>query len=289
MVRWNRGHRSRNVEYRGRARGGRAVAGGVGGLGLVGVVIAVVVSLLGGGGGGGGFDIGIPRLDELGPAPGAGPVGAPPERNEFLEFVFDDVQATWDELFAGGGSRYEPSRLVIFDAAVETDGCGVAGSEVGPFYCPADAMVYLDQTFFDQLAGRFGAPGDFAQAYVIAHEVGHHVQNITGLSDQVRRLQSEQPDARNALSVRLELQADCLAGVWGHSAAAGGLLEPGDLEEGLDAAAAVGDDRIQSFATGRVNPESFTHGSAEQRVRWFRRGFDGGDPSACDPFSVDDP
>ncbi len=165
-------------------------------------------------------------------------------------------------------------------------GCGDAASEMGPFYCGADEKVYLDLGFYRELASRFGAPGAFAQAYVVAHEVGHHVQSLLGISQKVHRAQSQRPQDRNALSVRLELQADCLAGVWGFQARQRGLLDPGDLEAGLAAAAAIGDDRLQRQAGRRVNPESFTHGSSEERVRWFRRGFEAGEPSACDTFKA---
>ncbi len=280
-MRYRRGHRSTDVEYRGRSRG-RQVAGGVGGLGIVGVLLAVLFGAFGGGGGG--FDIGA-SLDGLdtGQVPSSsGPAELPP-RNDFLEFVFDDVQDTWDELFADGS--YRRARFVIFDETVSTDGCGSATAAVGPFYCPADERVYLDQAFLGELQRRFGAPGDFAQAYVVAHEVGHHVQNFVGISADVRQAQQENPDQANDLSIRLELQADCLAGVWGYSAEQRDLLERGDLEEGLDAAAAVGDDNIQRQSTGTVNRESWTHGSGEQRVEWFSRGFDTGDPQECDTFS----
>jgi hypothetical protein len=174
--------------------------------------------------------------------------------------------------------------MVLFREAVRS-ACGIAGSATGPFYCPGDAKVYLDLSFFDELRRRFGAPGDFAQAYVIAHEVGHHVQNLLGIEREVRRLQADRPDAANDLSVRMELQADCLAGVWGHSTAQRGILEEGDVEEGLNAAAAIGDDRIQRQMQGYVQPESFTHGSSQQRVEWFRKGLSTGDPDACDTFS----
>ena len=166
-------------------------------------------------------------------------------------------------------------------------GCGTGSAATGPFYCPADQKIYLDLGFFRQLAQRFRAPGDFAQAYVVAHEYGHHIQTITGISGQVEQASQENPEQRNALSVRVELQADCLAGVWAHSTFERGLLEQGDLEEGLTAAASVGDDRIQAETTGRISPETFTHGTAEQRAGWFKRGFDQGDASACDTFSND--
>lgn len=196
---------------------------------------------------------------------------------------FNDVQHQWERALAGRG--YQDAKLVLFWDATRS-GCGEAGAEMGPFYCPVDHRVYLDLGFYRELAARFGAPGAFAQAYVVAHEVGHHVQSVLGIERQVRDAQRGDPRARNALSVRLELQADCLAGVWGHAARARGLLDPGDLEAGLGAAAAIGDDRLQKAATGRVQPESFTHGSSAQRVEWFRRGFDSGDLRACDTFAA---
>ncbi|MDQ1708915.1 MAG: uncharacterized protein QOG49_300, partial [Frankiaceae bacterium] len=188
------------------------------------------------------------------------------------------------DIFAKGGKTYQKAQLELFTAAVST-GCGEASSAVGPFYCPADHIVYLDLDFFKELQTKFAAPGDFAQAYVIAHEFGHHVQSLLGIESQVRQQQQAHPSQVNEYSVRLELQADCFAGVWGHAAYAGDQLDPNDLKEGLDAAAAVGDDRLQKQATGRVNQESWTHGSSAQREKWFQKGFDSGDPQACDTFS----
>ena len=199
--------------------------------------------------------------------------------------VLADTEDTWNAIFRGAGQAYREPTLVLFSAQVRS-ACGLASAAVGPFYCPGDSKVYIDLAFFDQLGRRFGAPGDFAQAYVIAHEVGHHVQNLLGISDQVRSQQQRMSRAQgNELSVRLELQADCLAGVWGHHQQRRNLLEPGDIEEGMDAASAVGDDNMQRQATGTVQPESWTHGSAAQRQSWFRRGLEGGDPDACDTFS----
>ena len=203
---------------------------------------------------------------------------------EFVAFVVTDVQNTWEGMFERSGTEYQRTTLVLFTQATQS-GCGAASSATGPFYCPLDGKVYLDLAFFRELEARFGAPGDFAQAYVIAHEFGHHVQNLLGIDDEVRRGQRENPDEANELSVRLELQADCFAGVWGYSAYEQRLLEEGDLEEGIGAASAVGDDRIQEAARGRVDPESFTHGSAEQRVTWFLKGFERGDPNDCDTFA----
>ena len=254
-----------------------------GGLGVVGVIVALLFGVLGGGSGG--FDIG-PALDNF-PGMGVQEGGAPPADDDvaqFVQFVVDNVQDSWSETFREANVQYQTTRLVLFEGATQT-GCGVGSSSTGPFYCPADRKVYLDLGFFRELRQRFGAPGDFAQAYVIAHEFGHHVQNVLGISDEVRREQQASPDDANELSVLLELQADCLAGVWAHAAAQQDLLEPGDLQEGLAAAAAVGDDRIQREATGRVDPETWTHGSSEQRTEWFQRGFDAGAIDDCDTFS----
>jgi predicted metalloprotease len=206
------------------------------------------------------------------------PPPAPPPDDQlgrFASVVLKDTEDRWGEIFASAGSRYEQPRLVLFDHAVAS-ACGSASSAVGPFYCPLDHKVYLDLSFFDELDRRFGASGDFAAAYVIAHEIGHHVQNLMGLSGK---------EESNAYSVRLELQADCLAGVWGNRAnRERGLIEPGDFEEGLRAASAIGDDRLQRLTRGQVQPESFTHGSSEQRTSWLRRGLESGEVSACDTF-----
>ena len=257
------------------------MGGGVGGIGLV---VLLLFYLLGGGGG---ADAG--PLDPLPQMPGAqGETGPDPDAQlkDFASFVVQDVQGSWTTTFANAGKQYQPTKLVLFDGATRT-GCGVGSSQTGPFYCPLDRKVYLDLGFFRELRSRFDAPGDFAQAYVIAHEFGHHVQNLLGVMDDVQRKQSAGSADANDLSIRLELQADCLAGVWAHSAYEQELLESGDLEEGLAAAAAVGDDRIQEQSTGRINRESWTHGSSEQRTTWFKTGFDRGDPSACDTFSGD--
>jgi uncharacterized protein len=199
---------------------------------------------------------------------------------DFTTFVFNDAQRVWGKLLPG---KYEEARLAIFREGVDT-GCGYAGAEVGPFYCPADQRVYIDLSFFSQLRQRFGAPGDFAQAYVIAHEVGHHVQRQLGIERKVRAMQEHDPSKANELSVKMELQADCFAGMWGHSTDSRKLLESGDVEEALGAATAIGDDRLQKQAGARVNPESWTHGSSEQRVHWFRRGLENGSIDACDTF-----
>jgi hypothetical protein len=218
-----------------------------------------------------------------------GPVVASPDEErlrDFITFVLNDVQATWDqELPKQANTQYQHATLVLFRDATQT-ACGVGEAATGPFYCPGDNKVYIDLGFYQALSERFGAPGDFAQAYVLAHEIGHHLQVLLGIERQVREAQGSRPDQANELSVRMELQADCYAGAWGHSASQRGKLETGDVEEGLGAAAAVGDDRIQKATTGRVSPENFTHGSAEQRVSWFRRGMENGRLADCDTFGA---
>lgn len=206
------------------------------------------------------------------------------ELKRFVSVVLADTEDVWHELFQQQGKTYRNPKLVMFSGQVDS-ACGRASASMGPFYCPADSKVYIDLRFYDEMKTKFKSPGDFAQAYVIAHEIGHHVQNVTGISSQVRRLQQENPDDANDLSIRQELQADCLAGVWGYSTYQRDILESGDLEEGLGAAAAVGDDRIQKTSTGQINPDTWTHGSSEQRMKWFRIGFDTGDPAECDTFS----
>lgn len=218
--------------------------------------------------------------------PSAPPRSGPPdERVRFVSFVVDDVQRTWEKEFARGGARYEHAKLVLFRDATRS-GCGFAEAAMGPFYCSEDRKVYLDLGFFDELRSRFGAPGEFAEAYVIAHEFGHHVQTLLGTEAKVHRAMVDRPNVRNQLSVRLELQADCLAGVWAHSTGERQILEKGDVESGLAAAAAVGDDRLQRTAGGRVNPERWTHGSSRERVEWFRRGLETGRANACDTFAA---
>ena len=203
---------------------------------------------------------------------------------KFMRFVLDDAQDNWTTVFAAFGAEYPRAKLVLFRDQVAT-GCGGATSASGPFYCPADQKIYIDLNFYDELRRRFGAPGDFAQAYVLAHEIGHHVQNVLGTERKMRTLQQRNPSARNELSVRLELQADCYAGIWGHHAQQAGRLEAGDVQEALSAASAVGDDRISEMSGSTIRPESFTHGSAEQRMTWFRRGFDTGEMRSCDTFA----
>jgi len=296
------------MKWRGRGGGGRiedrrGAGGGLGGGGIplpmgkagggLGLIIALVIFLLFGGGlpgGGGGLGVDpgtgqfeqapAPTEEELQQAPADDPA-------KFVDFVAGDVDATWKKLFADSGKTYEPPIIVLYDSQVST-ACGNAPSTVGPFYCPRDRKVYLDLPFMEQLQQRLGANGDFAQAYIIAHEIGHHVQNLLGVMDDVNLAQQESPDEANELSVRLELQADCLAGIWAHSAVRQeDLLETGDLEEAMTAAAAVGDDRIQKQSGGEVNPDTFTHGTGEQRVTWFRNGFETGVPSGCDTFKGD--
>jgi predicted metalloprotease len=226
------------------------------------------------------------EADDRAQAP-AGAGATPDEGSEFVRVVLADTEDTWRELLARNGMRYQEPTVVLFTEAVES-ACGFASAAVGPFYCPADGRVYIDLAFYRDLKERFGASGDFAEAYVIAHEIGHHVQNLMGISEQVHAAQQQRGgEEANALSVLLELQADCLAGVWAyHADAERQLLESGDVEEGLNAAAAIGDDRIQRRSTGRVSPESWTHGSSEQRVRWFRRGMESGRIDSCDTFSA---
>lgn len=203
---------------------------------------------------------------------------------QFVSFVLDDVQGNWERILPETARvPYRHAKLVLFREAYPS-ACGMAQDAIGPFYCPEDEKVYLDLSFFDELRSRFRAPGEFAQAYVIAHELGHHVQKILGIEPKVRRLQQARPDEANPLSVRLELQADCFAGVWGHTTEQRRIVSESDVEDALNAAAAVGDDRLQRMATGRVSPETFTHGSSAQRVHWFRQGFDSGDISACNTF-----
>ena len=204
---------------------------------------------------------------------------------EFISFVLDDVQKNWSRILPEARNiPYRHAKLVLFRDAYPS-GCGMAQEAIGPFYCPEDEKVYLDLSFFEELRARFHAPGQFAQAYVIAHELGHHVQDLLGTLPKVHRLQQTRPDEANPLSVRLELQADCYAGIWGHTTEQRGIVDQSDIESALNAAAAVGDDRLQRMATGRVSPETFTHGTSAQRVHWFKRGFDTGDLGACNTFT----
>jgi uncharacterized protein len=282
-MRWRDARRSENVEDRRGMSVGRAGAG-IGGAGLL---LLLLLSWLSG-------QNPLELLQQVGPVPDAAEVGpggaAAPgaagndEAGDFVRAVLGDTEDAWVRIFSAAGRRYVEPRLVLFSDAVQS-ACGFGSAAAGPFYCPGDSKLYLDLAFFEELNRRFGAPGDFAAAYVIAHEVGHHVQHLLGIEGQVDRLRRQGSEAdANALSVRLELQADCFAGVWGHHASRRDLLEVGDVEEGLRAAAAVGDDRIQRQARGYVVPESFTHGSSAQRVEWLKRGLQSGDWQSCDTF-----
>jgi predicted metalloprotease len=220
------------------------------------------------------------------PAARSNPASGPEEDREvrFVSFVLDDVQHTWQTLLTAQANRqYRHAKLVLFRDATES-ACGMAQTAIGPFYCPGDEKVYLDLGFFDELRTRFGAPGEFAQAYVIAHEIGHHVQKLLGIEQKVQHLREDNPAQANPLSVDLELQADCFAGVWGKSTEQRNIIDESDIQEGLRAAASVGDDRLQKMATGRVSPETFTHGSSQQRMHWFQKGLSAGEISACDTF-----
>jgi predicted metalloprotease len=273
-MRWTPGGNSPNLEDR------RSAGGGMGrGLGIGGTVVVLALSLI----------FGRNLFTDLGVEPATGVAAAPvsaadsaaeEKEVQFISFVLDDVQSTWATILPNFGASFHPARLVLFRNSTES-GCGTAQSVMGPFYCPVDQRVYLDLGFFEDLKQRFGASGDFAQAYVLAHELGHHIQHLLGTDARVRQLQESNPSEANQLSVRLELQADCYAGVWAHSTDQRRLLEQGDVDEALNAAAAVGDDRIQKQTTGRINVDSFTHGSAAQRSEWFKRGFAAGDPRSC--------
>ncbi len=282
---------SDNIEDRrggGFGGGGLRLGGGRLGIGTIAIALVAsyflginpltVLSMLSGGGG-------MPAVEQSAP-----PAHKPPPTDEtarFVSKVLASTEDTWNEVFRASGRRYEEPRLVLFSGMTPT-ACGTGQSAMGPFYCPGDQKVYIDLTFFRELKDRFRAPGEFAQAYVVAHEVGHHVQNLLGISDQVQAARQRAGKAEgNALSVKLELQADCFAGVWGkRTDAMKNILEPGDLEAALAAATAIGDDRLQQQAQGRIVPESFTHGSSEQRVRWFKRGFETGDINQCNTFKA---
>ncbi len=293
---WDRGHRSNDViDNRGRqATGGMGGAGGGMGLGILltlvrsrfgwfGVIVLV-----------GGYFL-LTNFNILGGSPtdasqgarfGAVEGGAPDPSDEqatFVGVVLDDAQSTWERLSPIEGTPYKRAKLVLFTGAVDT-ACGTGESATGPFYCPGDERVYIDLGFYRQLKDRLGAPGDFAQAYVIAHEIGHHVQNLVGTSAKVQR--AGRAEGADGASVRLELQADCYAGVWANSSRQRQILEQGDIEEALTAAAAIGDDTLQRHATGRVRPDTFSHGTSEQRVRWFNRGLESGNPANCDTFAA---
>ena len=297
-MRWGDMRPSDNVEQGGSGGGGGFPMGGGMRLGGGAIILVVIVSLI----------LGVNPLSLLSQLEGGGPVvqSPPPQTQtapspssaakaaqdptyDFVRRVVGDTEDVWTALFKQMGSRYEPPKLRTFHNA-ERSACGMASAATGPFYCPADQKVYLDTAFFEELSRRFRAPGDFAAAYVIAHEIGHHVQNQLGTMDKFEAAaQRGDPRARNAMSVRLELQADCYAGVWGYYAAKRNLLEPGDVEEGLRAASAVGDDNIQKASRGYVTPDAFTHGSAAQRTYWFKQGMASGDPRKCNTFAVKEP
>jgi predicted metalloprotease len=296
---WKGRRESSNVEdRRGMGGGMRFPGGGLGGgriggggLGLGGIVILLIIAwalginpltLLSGG------DLGPSDYSEQDQQASTGAPSSPQEEElkHFVSVVLADTEDTWNDLLPQVGAQYRNPRLVLFSGGAQS-ACGFAQSAVGPFYCPGDEKVYLDLDFFNELSQRFGAPGDFAEAYVIAHEVGHHVQKVLGIEEQVSQARANMTETQaNALSVRVELQADCLAGVWANRAQKGGVIEPGDVDEALRAASAVGDDTLQKQATGRVVPDSFTHGSSEQRARWFKTGFRSGDINDCDTFGA---
>jgi uncharacterized protein len=288
-MRWRRGGSDADViDVRGgggRRRGGAALPVG-GGVGLVGVLLFLAIQLLGGGSGG--FQIPA-GFDTATQAPSGEPIpaGQDPDRDlrDFSVYVFNDAQATWERTFQAQGRPYERAKLVLYRAGVDT-GCGSASSAVGPFYCPADRRVYLDLSFYRDMERQLQAGGDFAWAYVIAHELGHHVQQQLGTMAEVDQIRRSDPDRANEASVRLELQADCYAGVWASTVF--DQLEPGDLEEAIRASEAVGDDRLQQQAGRRVDPDTFTHGSSAQRRAWFERGRARGEPADCDTFAAED-
>lgn len=284
-MRWEGRRRSDNVEdRRGMRVGGRGVA--IGGVGTI--AIALIAIFLG-------VDPGV-VLNQIAQGPPgaeeqqADPAARSPEENRLAEFsavVLADTEDVWNEVFRQSGSQYQLPKMVLFTGAVQS-ACGFAQAAMGPFYCPSDQKLYLDLAFFNDLHTRYAAPGDFAQAYVIAHEVGHHVQNLMGVLEESHAAKARSSEAEaNAIQVRVELQADCLAGVWANRAdQSRQILEAGDVEEALGAAAGVGDDRLQKQARGYVVPESFTHGSSEQRMRWFKIGSQSGDPTQCNTFKV---
>lgn len=279
-MRWQGRQGSSNVEDRRGVRFGRA-----GGIGIGTIVLALIAIYFGQD-----PSVVLQGVQPSAPTSQEGPYQESAEEaqsREFVSVVLADTEETWGEIFSQAGRTYEQPKLVLFSGAVES-ACGFAEAAVGPFYCPGDHKVYIDLSFYQELQNRFGAPGDFAQAYVVAHEIGHHVQTLLGISEQnmAARQRASAAEA-NALSVRQELQADCFAGIWAHNAdRSRQLLEQGDIEEGLNAAAAIGDDRLQKQTRGYIAPESFTHGSSEQRVRWFKRGLESGSVQACDTFGT---
>ena len=302
-MKWEGGRESDNVEDRREEGGGGAGGGGMGrgvargGIGVVliaivamflGVDPSMVLGLLGGGGSSGPAP--SPSISQSGPAPKSTTASTAPAQDrgaKFVSVVLADTEDTWTGLFKQSGSQYRVPKLVLFRGSINS-ACGHAQAAMGPFYCPGDQKVYIDLSFFDDLQRRFKAPGDFAQAYVIAHEVGHHVQNLLGISDKVHAARQRVSETEyNKLSVRLELQADCLAGIWAHHAnRTRKILESGDVEEAMNAATAIGDDRLQQQSRGYVTPESFSHGTSAQRVRWFRKGLDSGQINQCNTFQA---
>jgi len=293
-MKWENNRESDQIEDRRDAPGGfgRAprIGGGGRGIGLGTIVVALVA----------GWIFGINPLTILGALEGGGlqaptPVEAPAaptgtpgdDMGRFVAAVLGGTEDAWGAIFRDAGAEYQKPRLVLFRGATPT-ACGTGQAAMGPFYCPGDQKVYIDLSFYDTLRRQLGAPGDFAQAYVIAHEVGHHVQNLMGITDQMEKQRARlSPRDYNALSVRLELQADCFAGIWAHhNQRTGNVIEPGDVEEAMNAAAAIGDDALQRRSQGHVVPDSFTHGTSEQRQRWFRTGLDTGDVRACDTFKT---
>jgi len=255
-------------------------------MGIGGSIVLLVLSLIFGRDFIGSSDETVPNDNASGEvAPPTSETATEKRDVELVKFVFDTAQVTWSQVLNSAGEQYRDARLVLFRNATPT-GCGVGQTAMGPFYCPNDQKIYIDLAFYDELRSRFGAPGDFAEAYVITHELGHHIQHLLGTDAKVRRAQEQNPDAANALSVALELQADCYSGVWANHTKDEKILESGDIESGLSAAAAVGDDRIQKEMTGHVNVDRFTHGSSQQRMTWFKRGFDSGDPNACNTFGT---
>ena len=283
-MRWRGGRRSSNIEdRRGTRRGPKVLGGGIG------TIVLILVAMY--------FGVDpTPLLQSMRSSQSASTSGTRPTAEELrndpladmVSVVVADTEDVWTELFALQGRRYEEPTLVLFTGMTRS-ACGLGQAAMGPFYCPADRKAYIDLSFYDQMRTRFRAPGDFAQAYVIAHEIGHHVQNLLGISGEVHRMKQRLGQAEgNALSVRLELQADCLAGVWANRAdRARNILEAGDVEEALNAASAIGDDTLQRQSGGTVVPESFTHGTSAQRQRWFREGLESGDPDSCDTFSAE--
>ena len=298
-MQWTPGGESQDIEDRRDQGGGGGdysqggLGGGLGGrhIGIGGLLVLGLLSLvfkrdllspfIGGGGDSSSYS-GSPVASSA-PNPARTQIEQPTV--QFVSFIIDDVQKYWEQTLPPLGKQYRHAKLVLFRDQT-TSGCGAAQEASGPFYCPEDEKVYIDLGFYDELKQRFGAPGQFAQAYVLAHELGHHIQKILGIEAQVRQAQQRNPANENPLSVRVELQADCFAGMWGHSASQRGLLETGDVESGLGAAAAVGDDRIARMSGVRANPEKFTHGSAAQRTMWFKKGLDAGQVQACDTFAA---